>query len=472
MGENSKKAIRLLIIFVVGSTAFYAALCGLNRAISGSAGREAVSLEPPQKTEKAEDQKAAELRSKSFNLKFDTWPKNAGYTVILSDGSEKKGKSPFEEKASGGNLAIILSYEGYNTLKTDMSLDKDVERIFYLDKKGQLVRHLLNIESVPSPKGAVFSPDGAEIWTTMLLNKKRGVSVFDAATGKNLADIDLSGGGGVEALFSRDGSKVYASQMETAKVYEIDAKTKKVERVFDTKSAWTKVIELSPDGKTLYASNWSGNDVSEISLETGKLVRRLPTVKTPRGLYPTPDGKYLYVAGFGLGQVEKIDLGTGVGKVIFTSGGAMRHFAADQERGLLYLSDMGANKIWQITLADDTVKKFADTDFDPNTIVLSPDKKILFVSCRGKNAANGNYYIPGPEWGSVLLFDTGSKGLLDAIVGGNQPTALDVSRDGRLMVFSDFLDSRLEIFGIPAYETLKNGNGGRSEQYKAELSKK
>jgi DNA-binding beta-propeller fold protein YncE len=149
----------------------------------------------------------------------------------------------------------------------------------------------------------------------------------------------------------------------------------------------------------------------------------------------------------------------------------MRHFAVDEEKEILYVSDMGEKAIFQISLKNDEVKKFVDTDYNPNTIALSPDKKILFVSCRGINNPSGNYYIPGPEWGSVLLFDTESGAMLDAIIGGNQSTALDISPDGKLLVFSDFLDSRLEVFEIPSYSVLKDGNGGRSGIYRDELKK-
>ena len=30
-----------------------------------------------------------------------------------------------------------------------------------------------------------------------------------------------------------------------------------------------------------------------------------------------------------------------------------------------------------------------------------------------------NYYLPRPEWGSVVLLDTGSGLMVDAVVGGN-----------------------------------------------------
>jgi DNA-binding beta-propeller fold protein YncE len=340
-----------------------------------------------------------------------------------------------------------------------------------IDPVGQLVRHLFNIDSVPSPKAAAFTPDGKEIWATSLLNKKRGIFVFNALTGEYITDINLEDGGGVEITFSSDGKKAFISQMETAKVFEIDVVSKTILRTFDTKSAWTKILEFSADGKKIFAANWSGDDVSEIDLESGKTIRRIPTVDTPRGLYPTKDGKYLYVAGFGRGEIEKIDLSTGKGKIIYKSNGAMRHMAADSEKGILFVSDMGKNTIWKVSLDSDEVIKFADTDSNTNTIDLSSDKKILFVSCRGSNFSADNYYVPGPEWGSVLLFDTETGEILDAIVGGNQPTALDVSPDGKYLVFSDFLDGRLEVFQIPPYEELKNGNGGRSGVYKGELKK-
>ena len=64
-----------------------------------------------------------------------------------------------------------------------------------------------------------------------------------------------------------------------------------------TEGSWTKVMALSPDERTIYAANWSSNDVSAVDLATGS-VRRYPTVRTPRGLFPTPDGKRLCVAGY------------------------------------------------------------------------------------------------------------------------------------------------------------------------------
>ena len=89
---------------------------------------------------------------------------------------------------------------------------------------------------------------------------------------------------------------------------------------------------------------------------------------------------------------------------------------------------------------------------------------------RGENNPK-SYYIPGFEWGTILLFDATDATPLDAIVGGNQCTALDVSDDGKTLVFSDFLDDRLQVFEVPDYETLAAGGGGRWEQHYTDLKK-
>ena len=95
---------------------------------------------------------------------------------------------------------------------------------------------------------------------------------------------------------------------------------------------------------------------------------------------------------------------------------------------------------------------------------------MLYVSNRGRNGSN--YYLPGPEWGSVIAIDTRTGRILDAIVGGNQPTGLDVSPDGHTLAYSDFLDDRMTLYAIPTYATLAAGHGGRARTYLADLPKK
>jgi DNA-binding beta-propeller fold protein YncE len=168
------------------------------------------------------------------------------------------------------------------------------------------------------------------------------------------------------------------------------------------------------------------------------------------------------VAGFGSGEIQKIDLATGEGNVLFKTGGSMRHMAADNTKGLLYVGEFEKNEIYVVDLATTNVRKLADTDRRPNTIELSPDGKVPYVSNRGKDNPTTGYLTKGPEWGSVLAIDTATGKTLDAIVGGNQCTGLDVSPDGKLLAFSDFLDYVIRVYRIPDYSTILAGNGGRT----------
>lgn len=314
---------------------------------------------------------------------------------------------------------------------------------------NQSVNCVYSVSGVPSPKGVAFTPDRQEFWVTSLMNKARGVVVFDAKTGEHKKDIKLPDGGGVEIIFNSEGSRAFVSQMETGRVFEIDAETKEILRTFDTKSVWTKVLALSPEEDFIYASNWVGNDVSIIDLQNGQLVRNIPTVTTPRGIYVTEDGTTLYVAGFANGEIQKINLETGINSVLYKSYGAMRHIVADENRGILYFSDMGKAMIFEVNMETDDVKEFAKTKINPNTIVLTPDKKVLIVSNRGANHPSGQINIPGPEFGSILFFDTSNGEKVATLVGGNQPTALDVSPDGRHFIYSNFLDGNLTMCEIP-----------------------
>jgi DNA-binding beta-propeller fold protein YncE len=335
----------------------------------------------------------------------------------------------------------------------------------WLDPKGLLLHKLGEFETGSNPKQVAFSPDSTRIWVTDL--GESGVEVFDARTFRRVATIPTGAYGTVEVVFTADGSTAYASQMQTASVFEIDATSFQVKRQLFTGSAWSKILALSPDETLLYVANWSGDNVTEIELATGDARRQIPVVDTPRGLYVTPDGLRLFVAGYGDGELERVNLVTGASDVLLRTGGALRHLAGDGTH--LYVDDMATDEVYEVDLATESVEKLADTDNTPNTIDLSPDGRMLFVSNRGQNGESYNY--PGPEWGSVLVIDTETGRILDAIVGGNQTTGLDVSPDGSMLAFSDFLDNRVSVFAIPDPDALLSGDGGRASEHVAELRK-
>jgi DNA-binding beta-propeller fold protein YncE len=437
-----------------------------SRGGPGSGGGQVATVRPSTAARAAAAE--AELQQHAWRLRVTTHPVGAALQVRAAGGGIRRGTSPFAATLRGGHLELTLTRPGYNRLVQRVTLDRHRSLDLWLDRKGLLHHKLGELRSGSNPKQVAFSPDGRQLWVSLLGG--RGIEVFDPGTRRRLREVKLGRHGAVEVIFTRNGRTVYASQMETASVWEIDRRTYRVRRQLATGGTWSKVMALSPDERTLYVANWVSSDVSEIDLRSGRLRRLLPTVGTPRGLWPTPDGRRLYVAGFQDGELQRIDLASGRAKTLLRTGGAMRHLVGDPRAGRLYADDMGTSEAFTLDLATERVRKLADTDNVPNTIDLSPDGRVLYVSNRGKNGAC--YCAPGPEWGSVLAIDAASGQVLDAIVGGNQTTGLDVSADGRLLAFSDFLDNRIHLYTVPAYQVLATGGGGRAVAHDAELRKR
>lgn len=398
-------------------------------------------------------------------------PAGASVRIVPATGEAATGVTPFATTLPAGRMTLtVTSRDGTSKHQDTVLLDSARSFDVVLDPPGQVVTNDCFITTSAAPKSVSITPDGSQAWTA-LLNGPPSIEVYEPKTGQQLGAIDLGVYGAVEVIFNKAGTLAFASQMETAKVFMIDVRTRKVVREFKTHSTWTKAVALSPDEKTLYAANWSSNDVSVMDVATGQLIKRVPVAKTPRGLWPTSNGRYLFVAGFGAGDLQRVDLKTWKADNVYHSGGAMRHLVADDTRGLLFASDMSKDVIWVTDMNTLKTTEFAKVDQKPNTIALSPDGRILFVSCRGASNPK-SYYVPGYEWGTILLLDATTGKPLDAIVGGNQCTALAVSSDARTLVFSDFLDDRLRVYSVPPHAKLATAGGGLYQAHFAALVKK
>jgi 6-phosphogluconolactonase (cycloisomerase 2 family) len=82
-----------------------------------------------------------------------------------------------------------------------------------------------------------------------------------------------------------------------------------------------------------------------------------------------------------------------------------------------------------------------------DTVRLDPEDRFLYVSCRGPNNPE-SYELPSPANGSIHVIDAQSLRTVEVIPGGNQPTGLGITPDGRFLAFSNFQDRNVEIYAI------------------------
>jgi len=222
-----------------------------------------------------------------------------------------------------------------------------------------------------------------------------------------------------------------------------------------------KVIVQSPDGKTTVVSNWVTMDLSVFDSDTKRLLRRIPVGGTPRGMAFSPDGSLLYTAIYDEPVIAVVDMthNTVARRFrLYGGAGAARHIIYHE--GKLYVSDMLRGTVNILNASTGALQRSQRIGPNINTIILTPCARYIIAASRGRNNPV-DYTRPGPDFGAVYIHNAEDLSLVEKIWGRNQPTGLDVSPDGRLMVFTDFLDANLQLYWLsfPSSQEEENLDG-------------
>lgn len=148
-----------------------------------------------------------------------------------------------------------------------------------------------------------------------------------------------------------------------------------------------ELLDISPDGKTLYVSNEDDAQMSMVDVATRKVVRTVATGPEPEGVKVSPDGKLVYVASEVANIVHVVDAATGKITHNITVGNRPRRFeitadgkelwVTNELAGSVTIIDREANKVKDtITFA---VKGFRATDITPVGITMTADGKTAWI---------------------------------------------------------------------------------------------
>src|SRR5438034_3342748 len=241
-GRRRRRALAavgaLLVVAALGGGAFTA------RQLAGRPDRQAVAIQTGSGRQPAPagaaTQPAAPLGPRL--LAVTSHPAGATLTIEAAGGSTRRVRTPFRGMVPGGELALSLTRPGYNRLDHHLPPDRARTLEFWLDPAGLLHHDLGSFSTGSNPNQAAFTPDSRQIWGPLLGG--HGVQVFSAGSRRLLHQIRLGQHGAAEVVFTTDGRTAYASQMETASVFEIDTATYRVRRQLATKGNWSKVMAL------------------------------------------------------------------------------------------------------------------------------------------------------------------------------------------------------------------------------------
>ena len=302
-----------------------------------------------------------------------------------------------------------------------------------------------------APKSCSFSPNGEFVAVTLLNQNKTAVEFFETGSFKKKktlypsCNVEKDNQGYAEGLW-RNNSEFWFTRMTTGDFFvwykEIDSL-----EYFDSKGVWTKIIQFSPDKDLVAMSHWVSNSITVFDINTKTLIREIKTGKTPRGIVWFSDSIFA-TALFGTGDIEVYNVNSGeIVEIIKGFGGNARDLQYDSNKKILYYSNMGLAKVYKYDWENKKHIGELKVDYKPNTIRLSPDRRYLFVSCRGPNNPEG-YTKRSPRNGDIFIIDTKEWKILTKWRAGNQPTGLDLSSCGRFLAQTDFQDRNITLWLI------------------------
>jgi len=138
------------------------------------------------------------------------------------------------------------------------------------------------------PEGIALTPDGQTLWVGDLEGAR--VQAFDATSYERLADVAV-GQVPIRVLASPEGRWIITSNLGGGSLTVIDARTRAVARtiaVSGEQPAGQVTILFSADGRRIYAAETGRNQVAEVDLESGRVLRRLAAGTNGDGLAIAP----------------------------------------------------------------------------------------------------------------------------------------------------------------------------------------
>lgn len=138
------------------------------------------------------------------------------------------------------------------------------------------------------PEGIAVTPDGRTLWVSDLQGAR--VMALNARSFEKIAEVP-TGDVPIRVAVSPDGRWVVASNAGAGTLTVIDAAKRRVARtisVSGAKDAVQVTILFSADGKRLYAAETARNQVAEVDLASGQVLRRLAAGRQGDGLAIAP----------------------------------------------------------------------------------------------------------------------------------------------------------------------------------------
>lgn len=207
-------------------------------------------------------------------------------------------------------------------------------------------------------------------------------------------------------------------------------------------------IEVSSNGKKIYAGNYDKGELMVINAESGKVTKKIDIGVNLHGIDITPDGRYLYLTSGDLKEGEQYNYikvvdteSEKIIKEIKSSSKSPAHIDFSNDGSLAYVSNVMSNDISLIDTNKMEVIATIPVGTTPNEIEPSKDDKYLFTA----NVTDG----------TISVVDIVNQKEIKTINAGAGTHGLALSPDGKYLYASNRSSNDLVKINLENYEITK-----------------
>lgn len=277
---------------------------------------------------------------------MNMWP----HQISLSPDKSKIAVSfPGNDFASGAGM-MLSSFTSGSMMGGTSSSTATQGKIVILDAVSGAILKEIALEGITF--NAVFSPDGKELWTALMMSTGK-VLVFDANTYTLLKTITV-GQMPAKVSFSDDGKKVYVANGMSNSVSIIDATTKVV---LETPAVGSYPVGAWPGmSGMMYVDNEKGQSISMMNGSTNMMTNTLQLGFTPGTIASNilmnqmwvsdPNGGKVHIwtnTGTGYMMGGTVTVGSGASAMAFNNSGTTCYIT-NQNDGTVSVVDVATLK--------------------------------------------------------------------------------------------------------------------------------
>lgn len=253
------------------------------------------------------------------------------------------------------------------------------------------------------------------------------VSVIDATSFQPIGTIPSLNHSTHDLAVSRDGRRLYASNLASGRVSVIDTvKRETIASIYTGERC--HVVALSNDDSQLWVANIGENTISIVDTKTFRILGTIPVGKGPTGLTFSHDGRFAFVSGQGDKTVGVVD--TATHQVIKSIPvGANPHFMVVSRDGHVWGVNTGQNDIY--VLDPETHEKVG-------SFVVGDKPQQIAFAFKGTSGAIAYVTVGSQNKVIGLAGDPKELKIVDEISVGEGPNGIWSNQEGtRLFVAHD-----------------------------------